>query len=220
MQGVINRGTGSTVRKLGFTAPAAGKTGTEHDAWFAAYTSNLLCVVWIGNDDYSDIKIQGADAAAPIWADFMKRAIKLPQYSDMKAFQPPPNGVQNVRIDRASNLPADESCPSDTYEAAFLIGTVPQSTCSHMGMDTQTLGTQLFGDGTDGGSVVPVPAPGQQTRPQQGPGLPPSAPQLLNGTPPQVEPKHRNAFQKMFGLGKPKPPQDDNAEPPRPPDPQ
>jgi membrane peptidoglycan carboxypeptidase len=41
-------------------APAAGKTGTDHDAWFAGFTSNLLCIVWVGNDDYTDIKIEGA----------------------------------------------------------------------------------------------------------------------------------------------------------------
>ena len=75
MEDVINRGTGAGVRAMGFRAPAAGKTGTEHDAWFAGYTSNLLCIVWVGNDDYSDIKIEGAHAAAPIWADFMKRAV-------------------------------------------------------------------------------------------------------------------------------------------------
>lgn len=84
MEDVMNHGTGASARAHGFTAPAAGKTGTEHDAWFAGYTSNLLCVVWVGNDDYTDIKIQGADAAAPIWAEFMNRAIKLPQYSDVK----------------------------------------------------------------------------------------------------------------------------------------
>ena len=59
MQSVIDNGTGSTVRARGFTAPAAGKTGTSHDAWFAGYTSNLLCVVWVGNDDYTDIKLAG-----------------------------------------------------------------------------------------------------------------------------------------------------------------
>ena len=42
-------GTGAGVRNMGFTAPAAGKTGTSHDAWFAGYTSNLLCIVWVGN---------------------------------------------------------------------------------------------------------------------------------------------------------------------------
>ena len=73
----------------GFTAPGRRQDRHQHDAWFAGYTSNLLCIVWVGNDDYTDIKIQGADAAAPIWAEFMKRAIKLPQYSDVKSFTPP-----------------------------------------------------------------------------------------------------------------------------------
>ena len=79
MENVINHGTGIAVRALGFTAPAAGKTGTSHDAWFAGFTSNLVCIVWVGNDDYSDIKIEGAHAAAPIWANFMKRAVAMPQ---------------------------------------------------------------------------------------------------------------------------------------------
>ena len=158
LEGVMNFGYGVAVRKLGFTAPAAGKTGTSHDAWFAAYTSNLICIIWVGNDDYSDVKLSGAIAAAPIWAAFMNRAIRLPQYSDMKAFQPPPDGIQLVRIDRASNLPADGSCPSDTFQAAFLPGTAPQSTCSHMGIDAQTLGSQLFG-GAAPEDEIPPPAP-------------------------------------------------------------
>ncbi len=170
MQGVINYGTGASVRKLGFTAPAAGKTGTEHDAWFAAYSSNLLCVVWIGNDDYSDLKLQGADAAAPIWAEFMNRAIRLPQYSDMKGFLPPPDGIQLIRVDRASSLPADASCPSDTFEAAFLPGTVPQTTCSHMGVDVQTLGSQLYG-----GSAPEDEVPPPVVTPPRGAALPRSA---------------------------------------------
>ena len=70
----------------GFTAPAAGKTGTSHDGWFAGYTSNLLCIVWVGNDDYTDMSLSGAHTAAPIWTEFMKRAAKVPQYSDAKAF--------------------------------------------------------------------------------------------------------------------------------------
>ncbi|MGC2621277.1 MAG: transglycosylase domain-containing protein, partial [Acidobacteriaceae bacterium] len=86
MEQVVNNphGSGAGIRNMGFTSPAAGKTGTSHDAWFAGFTSNLLCVVWVGNDDYTDIKLQGADAAAPIWAEFMNRAIRIPQYSDMK----------------------------------------------------------------------------------------------------------------------------------------
>ena len=49
----------------------------------------------MGNDDYTDVKIEGAAAAAPIWAEFMKRAMKLPQYSDTHEFTPP-DGVQMV----------------------------------------------------------------------------------------------------------------------------
>src|SRR5206468_13014143 len=75
--------------------------------------------------------LQGADAAAPIWAELMNRAIKLPQYSDMKPFTVP-EGVHQVRIDKNTWLPADETCPQDYY-IGFLDGTVPNSTCSHMG---------------------------------------------------------------------------------------
>ena len=61
MEGVINNGLGYTaVRLRGFTLPAAGKTGTSHDGWFAGYTSNLLCIVWVGYDDYSDLRLSGA----------------------------------------------------------------------------------------------------------------------------------------------------------------
>ena len=57
MEAVVNSGTGYPVRARGFQAPAAGKTGTSHDAWFAGYTTNLLCIVWVGNDDYTDLKL-------------------------------------------------------------------------------------------------------------------------------------------------------------------
>ena len=52
------------------------RPGTPNDAWFAGYTSNLLCIVWVGNDDYTDIvSSPERSAAAPIWAEFMKAAI-------------------------------------------------------------------------------------------------------------------------------------------------
>jgi penicillin-binding protein 1B len=135
-------GTGAGVRNMGFLAPAAGKTGTEHDAWFAGFTSNLLCVVWIGNDDYTDIKLQGADAAAPIWADFMKQAVQLPQYSDTHNFTAP-DGVQVEQIDRVSNLLSDASCPN-SYDAAFLDGTGPTDTCDHP-QDHRNILQRIFG---------------------------------------------------------------------------
>jgi penicillin-binding protein 1B len=141
MRGV---GTAAGVRNMGFTAPAAGKTGTDHDAWFAGYTSNLLCIVWVGNDDYTDIKIQGADAAAPIWAEFMKRAILLPQYSDTRDFTPP-DGVEVVNIDKVSNLVSDETCP-DALPEAFLAGTAPIETCDHPA-EHRNLLQKIFGVG-------------------------------------------------------------------------
>ena len=143
MEAVLRgNGTGAGVRGMGFTAPAAGKTGTSHDAWFAGFTSNLLCVVWVGNDDYSDVKIEGARAAAPIWAAFMKRAVQLPQYSDTNAFTPP-QGVQIVSIDTATNLLSDDTCP-DSYNAAFLDGTAPTEACDHA-TDHRNLLQKIFG---------------------------------------------------------------------------
>jgi len=145
MQNVLQgEGTGAGVRNLGFTAPAAGKTGTSHDAWFAGFTSNLLCVVWVGNDDYTDVKIEGAHAAAPIWAAFMKKAVELPQYSDTHDFTPP-DGVDVVSLDKVTNLLSDAACP-DSYQAAFLAGTAPTDTCDHPA-DHRNILQKIFGLG-------------------------------------------------------------------------
>src|SRR5262245_30368515 len=76
MQDVLDHGTGSRVRQMGFNAVAAGKTGSSRDAWFAGYTPNLVCVVYVGFDDNSDVGLTGGVIAAPIWADFMSRALR------------------------------------------------------------------------------------------------------------------------------------------------
>src|SRR5260370_34683631 len=127
MEGVINNGTAGNVRARGFSAPAAGKTGSSHDAWFAGFTSNLLCIVWVGYDDYSDIKLSGAKLALPIWTEFMKRAVALPGYSDTKYFSAP-SGVVQVTLDKVTNQIATPACPND-YTAAFIDGTQPTQTC-------------------------------------------------------------------------------------------
>lgn len=222
MEGVLNFGTGATVRARGFTAPAAGKTGTEHDAWFAGYTSTLLCVVWVGNDDYTDIKVQGADAAAPIWAEFMKKAIKLPQYSDVKSFSPP-EGITIAKVDRDSGLLADPTCSVHTMNAAFLDGTVPTGSCSQMHDNPQNFFQKLFGLGGHNESVSPYtpPAPGSQTSTGvQSPGHPsPAAPantpgQQQNPQPEQPK-KKKNFFQKLFGGGGDKQKQDQQQDSPQ-----
>ncbi|WP_260704974.1 transglycosylase domain-containing protein [Edaphobacter flagellatus] len=199
MEGVMNYGTAAGVRGRGFTAPAAGKTGTEHDAWFAAYTSTLLCVVWVGNDDYTDIKLQGADAAAPIWTEFMKRAIQLPQYSDVKSFSPP-SGITVARIDRVSGLLADSSCPEKNLYAAFLDGTAPTGSCSQMNENPQNFFQKLFGLG---GHASPEPQPAEPPVSQpvsHAPHGTDAEPALPQPAEPQPQ-KKKNIFQKIFGGG-------------------
>ena len=71
----------------------------------------------------------------------MTRASTLPQYSDMHGFTKP-QGVTDVRIDRASGLPADSSCPND-FTASFLDGTVPAGTCSRMSESPQSVIDQM-----------------------------------------------------------------------------
>ena len=209
MENVMTFGTGAAARAHGFHAPAAGKTGTSHDVWFAGYSSNLLCVIWVGNDDYTDVShnltkaLQGADAAAPIWAEFMNRAIKLPQYSDTKSFTAP-DGVQTVRVDKESWLPADDSCPND-YNIAFLNGTVPQSTCSHMGESGGNFLQRIFGMGGDHSSPS-----------QQDPNQPNPDGNAAPDIPSQTLPK-KNIFKRLFGGDKkPKtPPPADPNDPPQ-----
>jgi penicillin-binding protein 1B len=157
MEGVLNFGTAYEVRTRGFDAPAAGKTGTSHDGWFAGYTSNLLCIVWVGFDDYSDIHLSGAQTAAPIWAEFMKKAVALPQYSDVRSFAQPA-GVVEVQLDKVTNLLATPACP-ETYTAAFIAGTEPNQTCD------QPTGVKGFFSrmlGLGGEKALPPPPGGGQ----------------------------------------------------------
>lgn len=190
LEGVMARGTGASVHRFGFNAPAAGKTGTSHDVWFAGYTSNLLCLVWVGNDDYTNLDLEGAKAAAPIWAEFMVRAIKLPQYSDVKSFSPP-EGVTMVRLDRETNLRADATCPND-YTAAFLDGTAPTGTCSQMSDTPQSLVEKLFGIGGSSNTTQP-----------DGTSASPAPKTDIDGNiiPDQTPPKKKGFFRKLFGGG-------------------
>jgi len=203
MEGAMTYGTASAVRRHGFTGPGAGKTGTDHDAWFAGYTSNLICIVWVGNDDYTDIKLQGADAAAPIWAEFMKRAILLPQYSDVKTFVPP-QGVTVDRIDRATSLLADRTCPEHNFYVGFLDGTAPTNTCSQMDENHQNFIQKIFGLG---GNKAVNPAANMPTTSapivRQAPNTPPDG-NSPDTTQPAGQPKKKNFFQKLFGGGKDK----------------
>jgi penicillin-binding protein 1B len=199
MEGVLNFGTAYEVRQRGFTSPAAGKTGSSHDGWFAGYTSNLLCIVWVGYDDYSDIRLSGAQTAAPIWAEFMKKAVTLPQYSDVKQFTQPV-GVVDVQLDKATNLLATPTCP-ESYSAAFIVGTEPTTTCDQ-GNGVKGFFSKMFGLGGD----KPLP-------PAQGDG---SQPGVQDPNSPGSDGKKKKGFfGKIAGIFK-----DDKTSnpPPKPPD--
>jgi len=128
LEEVLRSGTAAGVRGRGFWAPAAGKTGTSRDGWFAGYTSELLCVVWVGFDDNRDLDLEGAKSAAPIWGDFMKRALDYREYRDAKPFVAPA-GVVSVEIDPESGMPATPACPR-TQAEVFIAGTEPVGTCA------------------------------------------------------------------------------------------
>jgi penicillin-binding protein 1B len=128
LEDVVNRGTGAGVRSRGFRAPAAGKTGTSHDGWFAGYTTNLLCVVWVGFDDNRELNLSGSRSAGPIWAEFMKEAVMLPGFSNAQQFERP-EGVVSLTIDPETRQLASPACPA-IREEVFIAGTEPEETCS------------------------------------------------------------------------------------------
>ncbi len=127
MEEVLRRGTAASVRSRGFTLPAAGKTGTSRDGWFAGFTSRLLCVVWVGFDDNRELNLEGAKSALPIWTEFMKRAHRYPEYSDVHEFAEPA-GMVHVSIDPVSGEIATPRCPTVQTEV-FIAGTAPQQSC-------------------------------------------------------------------------------------------
>jgi penicillin-binding protein 1A len=91
LQGVVERGTGKKLRKLGLNI--AGKTGTTNentDAWFIGFTSNLVIGVYVGMDNPKPLgKFEtGSKAALPIFKEFVKKAVKK---SDSRPFKVPQN---------------------------------------------------------------------------------------------------------------------------------
>jgi penicillin-binding protein 1A len=123
MRSVIEEGTARSVAAK-LQRPASGKTGTsnrEKDAWFVGFTPELLAAVWVGFDDGRSLGHgeAGARSAAPIWADFMSKALAGQPVRDF--VQPP--GVVVVQIDPATGLlPAPGA---EGHDEVFLDGTAP-----------------------------------------------------------------------------------------------
>lgn len=122
MKDVINRGTGAPVRARGLKANVAGKTGTSRDGWFAGFTPNLVCVVWVGFDDGSQLGLTGANSALPIWSDFM--AVALAEHPEWQGDWQAPEGIQQADIDPKTGEPAKPDDPNKRTEL-FINGTLP-----------------------------------------------------------------------------------------------
>jgi penicillin-binding protein 1B len=200
MKDVINRGTGVTVRSLGFTPIAAGKTGTSRDGWFAGFTSNLLCVVWVGFDDNRDLGLSGSASAAPIWAEFMKRAVTLPEYKNPADFEQP-DGVLQETIDPQSGQLASSACPQSVQEY-FIAGTEPTEVCGGHGTSAQgNWLAHLFGKGGNPNGPAP-PGNGaiQPNPPTNTAGTPPPNGQTGDPAADAAAKKKKGLLDKVFGI--------------------
>jgi len=115
LKGVLDRGTAAAARRMGFTRPAAGKTGTTNDykdAWFVGYTPDLLAVVWVGFDGPAKIGLSGAEAALPIWTEFMKNATaSMPVIDFIGPALPPQTGDSKCGPGETGEPCADPTVP-------------------------------------------------------------------------------------------------------------
>ena len=126
MQDVIQHGSGIRARVTYGITNAAGKTGTDDDGWFAGFTNDLICVVWVGFDDNTDLGLEGAHSALPIWSIFMQKVGQLQTYANPGPFREP-EGVLRVPFNVVQRVLADNYCESCTEEV-YIAGTEPRST--------------------------------------------------------------------------------------------
>jgi 1A family penicillin-binding protein len=215
MADVVNAGTAAGARRLGFTLPAAGKTGTTNDfndAWFIGFTPHLVAGVWVGFDQPHTILPNGfaADIAVPAWAAFMKTATR----GDKPEWFTPPAGITTATVCRLSGKLAGEGCEdvevvnkdgslerrSMIYSEYFVRGTEPTTYCElHTGHSGWTKVAGLFGNQPEkpapppAENVVPAPAPPAATAGSQ-----PEA----QASPEEAPRKKRGFWSRLFGIGK------------------
>ena len=124
LQGAVDHGTASAVRRQGLADPLAGKTGTtsdRRDNWFAGYSPDRVTVVWVGYDDDAETRFSGATAAVPLWSRFM-RAVRPP--GGFPAFAAPPGLIE---AEAAETAAATMTAPI-LMPAAFREATLGDST--------------------------------------------------------------------------------------------
>lgn len=142
LKGVVERGTAARAKSLGLAHPAAGKTGTtdgSRDAWFIGYTPDLVVGVWVGFDDGREVKLSGAQAALPIWTDFVKEVLP----ADSPDF-PVPSGILTKAIDPQTGQLATSQCPESASEV-FIEGTEPTLYCELHGEGFWDRFKRIFG---------------------------------------------------------------------------
>ena len=166
MSDVINSGTAWQARGVGFTLPAAGKTGTTNDyrdVWFVGFTPHLVAGVWIGYDQPKTIIGNGyaGDLAVPLWGRFMAIAT----HDDAPDRFRMPSTVVPVTICRLSGKLPNDLCrgavvlngdgeptnQSMVYTEYFARGTEPTAFCPLHGAFSNTVATS--GVGTDATSL-------------------------------------------------------------------
>jgi penicillin-binding protein 1B len=108
--------------------------------------------------------LSGAQTAAPIWAEFMKKAVALPRYEDAKSFSQP-QGVIDVQLDKITNRLATPTCPDD-YTIAFVAGTEPHDTCDQTGGAAQGFFSRIFGGNSE--KALPPPTTNGNPDPASG----------------------------------------------------
>jgi penicillin-binding protein 1A len=132
MEGVVIRGTATTLRELG--RPIAGKTGTtndEKDAWFIGYTPNMVVGLYMGYDKPQSLGkgATGGGLAAPVFKEFMGDAMKGVPPVEFKV----PDGMKLIAINRKTGMQANAGEP-DTIMEAFKPGTGPADSYWVIGM--------------------------------------------------------------------------------------
>ena len=124
LEGVIERGTGTRLQRLGL--PLAGKTGTTNDArdaWFVGFSPDLVVGVYVGFDTPTPLgdREGGGRTAMPIFGDVMAAALAD---EEVPPFRIPP-GVSLVRVDPVTGALASSSTEGAIVEA-FRPGTEPR----------------------------------------------------------------------------------------------
>ena len=123
MESVVTSGTGQRAKALG--RPVAGKTGTTNDmkdAWFVGYVPQLVAGVWVGYDQEKSLGAggSGGQAAAPIWTEFMQRALAGTPVKDFS----PPSDITFASINPRTGRLARQG-EGGAIQECFIAGTEP-----------------------------------------------------------------------------------------------